>query len=95
LLDYQYTYDKTGKIEQKTTQDKTYDYNYDLLQRLTEAKSEDETEGWTYDPNGNHKTDNLNPGDWNYNEMIGCCRVQILSTLMMMREIRLAKRKAG
>ena len=68
LLDYEYFYDKTGNIDKKITQDKTYDYDYDLLQRLTEAKSEDETEGWTYDPNGNRTSDNLNPGVWDYDE---------------------------
>ncbi|MEW8692850.1 MAG: RHS repeat-associated core domain-containing protein [Candidatus Thiodiazotropha endolucinida] len=75
LLDYQYNYDATGNILQKTTQAKTIDYDYDLLQRLTEAAAttqpetgepQTETEGWQYDPNGNRTQDNLNPGGWDY-----------------------------
>ncbi|WP_071932431.1 RHS repeat-associated core domain-containing protein [Candidatus Thiodiazotropha endoloripes] len=75
LMDYQYHYDSTGNILQKTTQTKSIDYDYDFLQRLSEAvttipsetgEPQIEVEGWQYDPNGNRTLDNLNPGGWIY-----------------------------
>ncbi len=68
LLDYQYSYDKSGNITQRKTDKGDHDYQYDALQRLTEAKSPTETEGWEYDPNGNRTKDNLTPGSWSYDE---------------------------
>jgi RHS repeat-associated protein len=75
LMDFQYGYDATGNILEKSTQDKTYAYHYDTLQRLTEAtatielendETQTETEGWDYDPNGNRTLDVLKPGNWLY-----------------------------
>ncbi|HRW65213.1 MAG TPA: RHS repeat-associated core domain-containing protein [Candidatus Competibacter sp.] len=52
LLDWQYTYDATGNITQKDTQDGRYAYAYDALSRLTAATPPSTLQAGAANPNG-------------------------------------------
>lgn len=68
IMDYQYTYDKVGNVDSKTTEHGLYDYEYDNLYRLTDAINPNiETEKFTYDGVGNRKTTQDSTEQWQYN----------------------------
>jgi len=69
LMDYDYTWDETGNITEKTTEHGAYSYGYDDVDRGTCADYPTfSAEEWTYDPLGNRLTD-ARTGDeqWQYN----------------------------
>lgn len=69
VMDYNYTYDAVGNIEEKATEHGTYTYGYDALDRLTSAQNPEPVpdEAYTYDGAGNRLTSAETQGPWQYN----------------------------
>jgi RHS repeat-associated protein len=65
-LDYDYSYNASGTVSDKTTEHGDYSYQYDALYRLTGVDSPVEEQSYGYDPLGN-RISSTESSDWDYN----------------------------